>query len=234
MMAVFSSPWLSIIVPVLNEASKIKTFLERLQPFRQSGVEIIVVDGGSQDGTAPLAASLADLLVTAPRGRGSQMNHGAARASGKLLLFLHADTALPLDADKLVYAMSSRGYAWGRFDVHIEGNSLLFPLIAWCMNKRSRLTEIATGDQAIFVSHALFTAVGGFPDIPLMEDIVLTSKLRRRSAPACVNASVMTSGRRWEKHGIIATILKMWWLRLRFFFGADPRKLALEYGYVPR
>jgi rSAM/selenodomain-associated transferase 2 len=201
--------------------------------MRLHGVEVIVVDGGSRDGTAGLAAPLADCIITAARGRGAQMNAGAARAGGDILLFLHADTLLPPKAPELVAAAIAGGACWGRFDVHIAGALRGLGLVAGMMNRRSRLTGIATGDQAIFVTREAFRRVGGFPLIALMEDIVLSSRLRALGAPACLREKVVTSGRRWEEHGLWRTILRMWWLRLRFHFGASPVELAREYGYVP-
>lgn len=227
-------PEFSIVIPVLNEAPGIVAALEALAPLRSSGVEVIVVDGGSADRSAELAGPLADQVLHAPRGRASQMNAGAAAARGSVLLFLHADTRLPEGADWLVAQAVAVGHHWGRFDVQIEGKSAWLPLVAALMNRRSRLTGIATGDQAMFVSRAAFAAAGGFPDIPLMEDIELSRRLRQTGRPACLSARVTTSGRRWETHGVWRTILRMWWLRLRYTFGADPRRLALEYGYAPR
>jgi rSAM/selenodomain-associated transferase 2 len=223
-------PRLSIIVPMLNEAEGIAATLSALRPL---GAEVIAVDGGSSDGTVDAAAAHASWLIDTPRGRARQMNAGAAIARGEILLFLHADTALPAKAGRLVRAAIAGGARWGRFDVRIAGASPLFPLIAAMMNLRSRLTGIATGDQAIFVHRDLFAAVGGFPDQPLMEDIALSARLRRIARPACLRPPVTTSGRRWEKHGVLRTILTMWWLRLRYFFGASPDALAREYGYVP-
>jgi rSAM/selenodomain-associated transferase 2 len=163
------------------------------------------------------------------------MNAGASAARGDVLLFLHADTRLPEDADRLVLdGLAASGHAWGRFDVQIEGRHLLFPVIAAMMNLRSRLTGIATGDQAIFVERSAFAAIGGFPDIALMEDIELSRRLKRLGRPSCLKPRVKTSGRRWEKHGVVRTILTMWRLRLAFFFGAAPAKLATSYGHVPR
>lgn len=227
---------LSIIMPALNEAAGIVAALQPLQALRAHGVELIVVDGGSHDDTADLARPWADRVLTAPRGRARQMNAGAAVARGRVLLFLHADSRLPDGAKQWVTAAIGdvlAGRLWGRFDVVIAGRSPWLKLIAFMMNWRSRLTGIATGDQAIFVATAAFHAVGGFPDIPLMEDIALSKALKRLGRPVCLAACVTTSGRRWETHGVWRTILLMWWLRLRYFFGADPTRLALEYGYVP-
>jgi rSAM/selenodomain-associated transferase 2 len=226
---------LSIIIPVLNEGEEIAGHLSVLAPLCARGAEIIVVDGGSRDGTPEQARGLAGQVLSAPRGRASQMNAGAAAAGGDVLLFLHADTRLPPDADALIAAaLASGDRAWGRFDVQIEGSHPLLPVIAHLMNRRSRLTGIATGDQGIFVRRQGFQAVGGYADMPLMEDIALSRALKRLSRPACIATPVITSGRRWERHGVVRTILKMWRLRLAFFLGADPGKLALAYGYQPR
>lgn len=226
---------LSIVVPVLDEEPDIAATLQVLAPLRVRGVEVIVVDGGSRDRTAEIARPLCDRLLAAPRGRGAQMNAGATAARGEVLLFLHADTRLPDDADRLVIkGLGASGRLWGRFDVRIERSHPLLPLVAALMNLRSRATGIATGDQAIFVARTAFAAIGGYPDIALMEDIVLSRRLKRLSRPLCLTARALTSGRRWEKHGVMRTILTMWRLRLAFFLGADPDTLAARYGYVPR
>jgi len=222
---------LSIVVPVLNEAVEIEAALQSLAPLRARGCEVIVVDGGSADDTLALAKSLADRTIAAPRGRASQMNAGAATAKGDVLLFLHADTRLPENADALVIdALSRSRRAWGRFDVRFTKGAL--PLIAWTMNVRSRLTGIATGDQAMFVTRKAFESVGGFPEIALMEDIALSARLKRISRSACVSARVTTSPRRWQKHGTIRTILLMWRLRFAYFFGAPPEALARAYRHA--
>lgn len=226
---------LSIIMPVLDEAADIAEALTALAPMRARGVEVIVVDGGSRDGTSARAQSLADRVIAAPRGRANQMNTGAAQAQGDVLLFLHADTALPADADVLITdALLRAGRNWGRFDVRIAGTTPLLRVVAAMMNLRSRLTGIATGDQAMFVRREAFNAAGGFPDIPLMEDIALSGALRRAGPPLCIRERITTSGRRWEKHGVLRTIALMWRLRLEYYLGADPAQLARRYGYVPR
>ncbi|HEU5272195.1 MAG TPA: TIGR04283 family arsenosugar biosynthesis glycosyltransferase [Xanthobacteraceae bacterium] len=226
---------LSIIVPTLNEELAIAATLDALGPLRARGAEVIVVDGGSRDRTAAIAAPLCDRLIAAPRGRGAQMNAGASTAQGDILLFLHADTRVPDGADRLIMeGLAGRGCAWGRFDIHIEGSHMLLPLIAAMMNLRSRATGIATGDQAIFVTRSAFAAMGGYPDIPLMEDIVLSRRLKRLGRPLCLRARASTSGRRWEKHGVMRTVVTMWRLRLAFWLGAAPDKLVTRYGYVPR
>lgn len=233
MVKTMSNPTVSIIIPVLNEASGIVQVLERLQGFRQQGAEIIVVDGGSSDDTEAQAHALADCVTTSLRGRGRQMNVGASQAKGEILLFLHADTHLPSTAMALIVEAIDRGARWGRFDVRIDGAINGLGMVACMMNWRSRLTGIATGDQAIFVTRDAFQRCGGFPIIPLMEDIVFSDSMRKESSPACLTQKVTTSGRRWEKQGLLRTILMMWWLRLRFYFGASPNDLAREYGYAP-
>jgi rSAM/selenodomain-associated transferase 2 len=225
---------LSIIMPVLDEAAGIGPALEALSPYRRRGAELIVVDGGSRDGTLALAHPFADRTHSAPRGRAAQMNAGAALAQGDVLLFLHADTRLPADADRLIGdGLAESGRTWGRFDVRIPGG-LVLALIALMMNLRSRLTGIATGDQAMFVRRETFQAAGGFPPIALMEDVALSARLRRSSRPLCLRARVTASARRWRRHGLVRTIMLMWRLRLAFFFGADPATLAQQYGYAPR
>lgn len=226
---------LSIILPVLNEAPRIAATLQMLAPFRQRGAEIIVVDGGSEDDTPELAYPLADRVLIAPRGRAGQMNGGASVARGYILLFLHADTWLPPDADTLILHGPGREQSvWGRFDVDIDGQHRLLPMVARMMNARSRSTGIATGDQAMFMTREAFIQVGGFPDIPLMEDIAMSKKLKELSPPLCLTARALTSGRRWDEHGLWTTIWHMWRLRLAYHFGADPADLAKRYGYKPR
>ncbi|MDP3669051.1 MAG: TIGR04283 family arsenosugar biosynthesis glycosyltransferase [Telluria sp.] len=219
---------LSIIVPVLNEAQALPLLLERLLPLH--GCELIIADGGSDDGSADIAQCAGCTLVRSARGRGRQMNAGAARASGDVLLFLHADTQLPDGAAVLVARALAGGAAcWGRFDVRIAGGALMLPVVARMMNLRSRLTGIATGDQAMFVSRAAFDAVGGFPDQPLMEDVELSKRLRAVSRPACIQRCVTTSGRRWETHGVWRTILLMWRLRWQYWRGVPASQLAQAY-----
>jgi rSAM/selenodomain-associated transferase 2 len=221
-------PLLTIVIPALNEGSVIAELLASLAPLRVRGVEVVVVDGGSTDGTAEAAG--ADRVIVAPCGRARQMNAGAAAAHAPVLLFLHADTRLPADADQLILnGLGAAGLEWGRFDVRIEGASRWLQLVASFMNLRSRITGIATGDQAMFVTRRAFDALGGFPDQALMEDVELSSRLKQRGPPLCLRPQVVTSGRRWDARGVARTILLMWWIRLLYVFGVAPERLARLY-----
>ena len=226
---------LSIIIPVFNESANISAALVDLCSLREHGTEIIVVDGGSQDDTLTLARPHCDHAITSPRGRATQQNAGARIAMGEALLFLHIDTQLPDNVDTLVNAaLTADSTVWGRFDVTLNPeNSRSHPMlnvIGEMMNFRSRITGIATGDQCIFVRKSAFDAVGGFPQIPLMEDIALSKALKRISAPACLRERVTTSARRWQIHGVWRTIMLMWWLRFAYWLGVSPAKLARWYG----
>ena len=228
-------PKLSLIVPTLDEEANIGATLEAMQPLRRRGVEILVVDGGSADRTTAIASPLSDAAITAPRGRATQMNAGAARARGDVLLFVHADTRLPAEADRLILeGLAASGRLWGHFDVAIASPHPLLRLAAGLMNRRSRITGIATGDQAIFVRRSVFLSCGGYPNQPLMEDIALSSALKRVGRPLCLSHRVLTSARRWERRGVVRTIFLMWRLRLAYFLGADPAQLAERYGYTVR
>jgi rSAM/selenodomain-associated transferase 2 len=225
---------LAVIVPVLNEERTIADALARLAPLRARGTVVVVVDGGSSDTTVARARAAADHVLVAPRGRALQMNAGARHAladpSIDTLLFLHADTRLPDDADRAVRAAcAGRPSAWGRFDVRIESAAPLLRLVATMMNLRSRVTGICTGDQCLFATRALFEDLGGYADLPLMEDIEFSRRARRVARPIALRARVTTSGRRWQRHGIVRTVLLMWRLRLAYFLGADPARLAADY-----
>lgn len=223
---------ISIVIPTLDESAGIGASLARLQPLRSQGAEVVVADGGSTDGTRELARPFADRVIEAPRGRAAQMNAGAEAARGDALLFLHADTLLPSGALHVVDA-ALQARDWGRFDVSISGAAPLLAVVAYFMNARSRLSGIATGDQAIFVRRSAFEAVGRYPAIPLMEDVALSKALKRRSRPACLRERVLTSGRRWERHGTLRTIVLMWRLRLAYALGGDPASLARRYDRRP-
>ncbi len=224
------APMISFIIPVLNEGALITHSLSVLQPLRSRGHEVIVADGGSKDSSAAESQPLADRVVLSLAGRSRQMNAGAREARGEVLLFLHADTRLPEGADRLILSeMKRHGRIWGRFDVRLSGSHPLFRVVEWLMNWRSRLSGIATGDQGIFVRREVFQSVGGFPEIDLMEDIALSRLLKKSGLPLCLRQKVVTSSRRWEKNGILRTVLLMWRLRLAYFLGADPGKLARRY-----
>lgn len=225
-------PLLSIVIPVLNEAAGIEAALTPLQPLRAQrfsiSAEVIVVDGESHDDSVRVAKPLADRVLISPPGRGVQMNLGAQHASASALLFLHADTHLPQDAaEQILHALQT--HHWGRFDIHLAGRSGWLGVVSGMMNKRSRLTGIATGDQGIFVSANAFHAVGGFPEQPLMEDIELSKRLKRLSRPACLKTKVVSSGRRWDEFGVWKTIRLMWRLRYRYWRGVSATQLAKEY-----
>jgi rSAM/selenodomain-associated transferase 2 len=222
---------LTIVIPVLNEAAIIACALQALASLRARGAEVIVADGGSHDTTVQLAQPLADRVITAPPGRGAPLNAGAVLGTGDALLFLHADTTLPEDADLLIAAALAHR-PWGRFDIRIAGRHPFLAVIARLINWRSRLTGIATGDQAIFVTREAFLAVGGFPDLPLMEDIAISRRLKRLCHPFCIATPAVTSGRRWEQNGVLHTILLMWRLRLSYYLGVEPARLARRYGPV--
>jgi len=216
---------LAVVIPTLEEAGQIRASLEALAPLRARGHEVIVVDGGSRDSTVELARPLADHVLTSARGRAIQMNAGARIARANALVFLHADTRLPALGDALILN-ALKVYPWGRFDVRIEGSHRLLGLVACAMNLRSRLSGIATGDQAIFVRRDMFV---GFPEIALMEDIAFSRLMKRLGAPACLRERVTTSGRRWEARGILRTIFLMWRLRLLYALGVAPQRLARDY-----
>ena len=222
-------PPLSIVIPALNEAAHITPLLLDMQPLRARGVQLVLVDGGSADDTAELARPWVDTLIASPRGRALQMNAGAQQAQAGVLLFLHADTRLPPAADTRVLQAVAAGAHWGRFDVRIEGRPWMLRVVAAAMNLRSRLSGVATGDQALFVTRAAFAQVGGFPEQPLMEDIELSRRLKALGRPACLRARVCTSGRRWEQRGVWRTIFLMWRLRWRYWRGEPAATLAQAY-----
>jgi len=217
---------ISIIIPVLNEAQALPLYLNQLQHLRAKGHEVILVDGGSDDNSCQLAEGMVDSFHKCERGRARQMNSGVGHATGQLLLFLHADTQLPKNVDMMLASTVYSDRAWGWFDVRLSGSHVLLRVIEWFMNIRSRMTGVATGDQAIFITTELFKEVNGFPEIELMEDISISKKLRRVCWPITVSGKVTTSSRRWEDNGIFRTVLKMWGIRLRYFLGTKPSTLA--------
>nr|VFK42797.1 MAG: transferase 2, rSAM/selenodomain-associated [Candidatus Kentron sp. SD]VFK48414.1 MAG: transferase 2, rSAM/selenodomain-associated [Candidatus Kentron sp. SD] len=228
-------PRISIIIPARDEAANIVSTLLPLQAMRRRGGEIILVDGESRDDTPGRAAPLVDRVLATKPGRARQMNAGAQSARGKVLWFLHADTATPENADLVLLRALAEGRAWGRFNLRLSGQKRhpLLSLVARMVNLRSCLTGIATGDQGIFMEKSAFDRVGGFPEIPLMEDIVISRRLKSaKGRPACLTTSITTSSRRWEENGVLRTIFLMWGLRLAFFLGADPVRLARRYEHA--
>lgn len=218
----------SILVPVLNDAAALGRLLGRLRASADARVEILVIDGGSTDASRDVARSAgADDLLEGARGRGAQLALGAERARGTWLWMLHADSEPEPACLEHLLARDDRP-GWGRFAVRLSGSALL-PIVAWSMNARSRLTGICTGDQGIFVHRELLAHIGGVPSQPLMEDVELSRRLKRLARPACRTECIATSPRRWLRRGVMRTILGMWWFRLRYWAGADPRRLAREY-----
>lgn len=193
------------------------------------GAEVLLVDGGSIDGSVALAQAAGLMVLTTEPGRARQMNHGAASTTRALLLFVHADTTLPQQALKTVSSSLSDAACWGRFDVEITPGPALLKVVALLMNWRSRLTGIATGDQALFMTRTAFERAGWFPDQPLMEDIDLSTQLRRQAWPVCLRDRVKTSGRRWEKYGVWSTVFLMWRLRWAHWRGVPASVLAQRY-----
>lgn len=221
---------ISIIIPTLNEGQVIESCLRQLSGMRCRGHEVVVVDGGSDDDTLDRARPLADIVTQHKKGRARQMNAGAELASGEIYLFLHADTLLPVEADKMILeCVELYSDCWGRFDVKLSGTHWLFRVIGFLMNSRTRITGIVTGDHGIFVSRKWFDTIGGYEEIDLMEDISLSKRLKKLGHPVNLKASVITSSRRWEENGILRTTYKMWRLRLAYAIGVNPDHLVTQY-----
>jgi rSAM/selenodomain-associated transferase 2 len=228
------APIVSIIVPVLNEARTIAQALFALKPFRQRGVEIVVVDGGSRDETALLARPLADQVIVGPGTRAHRMNEGAKVANGFIFVFLHSDTKLPDDADtQVMYGRARDTSVWGRFDLRYAGRHAMLPLFARLTNWYSSVRGVATGDQAIFVQREAFFRVAGFKNIPFMEDVEISKRLKDISPPIVVTSRVTVPGRHFDQDGFWKTAWEMFQARLRYRFGADPAELAERYSREP-
>ncbi len=222
---------ISIIIPVYNEAAALLSNLPLLQNFRAAGHELIVVEGGENGDGGARFAHWVDHWVISEAGRAKQMNAGAQLAMGDVLLFLHIDTLLPEEGlAPIEEAFKRLGCVWGRYDVRLSGKRAVFRVIEFMINLRSRVSGVATGDQAIFIRRSLFKQLGGFPDIPLMEDVAISKLLRSKAAPVCLRSKVTTSSRRWEKHGVLRTIFLMWKIRALYFFGVAPSKLHGMYA----
>ena len=218
---------ISFVIPVLNEAAGVAALLRDLRR-RFPDCELIVVDGGSADRTVAEAMPLCDRLLLGDRGRARQMNLGARTATSGYLVFLHADTRPGLSQAEL--RASLRQYpCWGYCRVRLSGEQSAFRVIEWFMNLRSRLTAVATGDQMLFVRREMFERTGGFDEIPLMEDVAYCKRLRRLAPPLVIRDPVLVSSRRWEEGGVMATVLRMWLLRLAFVCGISPATLWKHY-----
>src|SRR3990170_4603957 len=220
---------ISVILPVLNEEKTIGRTLAAVMALYPH--EIIVVDGGSGDRTRRISVEAgAKVLMTGP-GRARQMNRGALEATGDVLLFLHADTQLPASAFRdIESALSDARYLGGRFDVELDSDRWLLKVVGFMISLRSRHSKVGTGDQAIFVRREILAELGGFPDMPLMEDIAFCRMLRRAGKVACLRSKVVTSARRWEADGVWRTIFKMWMLKLLYLAGVSPARLKRFYA----
>ncbi len=219
----------SIVIPVLNEAQLIESQLSRLQQLRRHGHELILVDGGSSDRTIDLAQSLVDHVIVGQPGRSAQMNAGAAVAGHSLLVFLHLDTRLPVQFETQLQSLQRSDCVWGFSPVRLDATGFAFKLIAWFMNHRSRITRVCTGDQVLCVQRATFEQIGGFAAIALMEDVEISKRLRKLSAPYVFSEPVLACSRKWQSEGVWRTVLLMWRLRLAYFLGADPQRLSEKY-----
>ena len=224
-----SNTSISFIVPTLNEENNIQQTLGFLQGARQRGHTIVVADGGSQDQTLSLARDLADTVDSCSPGSARQMNLGATLSRSDIVCFVHADTIVPQDIDELIIAAVNKDRCWGRFSIRLSGSHWFFRIIEKMMNLRSCLTGIATGDQTIFIKKDIFDRLGGYADIPIMEDIQISKRLKNISRPVCLSNTVTTSSRRWEQKGIYRTMFLMWRLRLAYALGVKPQKLANLY-----
>lgn len=222
-------PSLSIIIPARNEADALPLLLGDLAALRAAGAELLLVDGGSEDATCALAHDRVDQLLHSPAGRARQMNQGAAAARGDYLWFVHADTRVNQEALNALLQVLQQRPVWGRFDVRLSGSGMALGVIGRMINWRSRLTGIASGDQGIFVCRDVFLAEGGYAQIPLMEDLELCRRLKRLSRPYCLRPTILTSSRRWQQHGVWRTVWLMWRLRLAYYCGVSPDKLAQRY-----
>jgi rSAM/selenodomain-associated transferase 2 len=224
---------IAIVVPVFNEALAVPRLLTQVAASKVTAtqdIELVFVDGGSTDNTAALIQDAGLRVISSPKGRAWQMNAGAAQTSGDVLLFLHADTQLPANALAEIKSALAENICWGRFDVRIAGKPWMLGVVSRMMNWRSRLTGIATGDQAMFMTRAAYQAIGGFPEQALMEDIEASRRLCQLSHPACIASPVITSGRRWETRGVWTTIFLMWRLRWAYWRGQSPHQLAELYA----
>lgn len=230
----------SIVVPILNEADNLPHLFANIACLNPAPQQVILVDGGSMDKSIGVAQNLIkDLelnnklgidwqIIESSAGRATQMNGGARLAIGDILLFLHADTQLPSQA--ILGVVNAMGTAeWGRFDVRLDSRQPMLWIVSQMINWRSKLSRIATGDQAIFIKRELFEQVGGYPDQALMEDIEICKKLKTIAKPACLKSKVVTSARRWQQHGTWRTIILMWQLRFDYWRGVSADNIKARY-----
>jgi rSAM/selenodomain-associated transferase 2 len=217
---------------MLNEAASITGTIDAIRTGAPDA-EIIVVDGGSTDGSLEVAGPHCAIILKAPPGRALQMNAGAARASGKALAFVHADTIVPPTfARDIEIALANPEVVGGRFDVRLDDHHPLCMLIGTLISLRSRISRTGTGDQAIFVRKKFFESLGGFPDLAICEDLDFARRMKRVGKIACLHSKVTTSARRWREGGILRTILRMWTIRLLYLAGVSPVRLARMYSNV--
>ncbi len=222
---------ISVIIPTFNESKNITATLKQLQALRKNGHKVLLADGGSTDNTIALAAPFVDEIIISEKGRATQMNSAAVKTQSDVLWFLHADTLVPENSDTIICRhLENTRKVWGRFNIQLSGQNFLFRVIENMINLRSKLTGIATGDQGIFIQQDIFKKLNGFSEIPLMEDIEITKRLKKISSPVCITHKLTTSSRRWGKHGILKTVFLMWQLRLAYYIGASANKLARKYN----
>lgn len=220
---------IAVIIPVLNEAQQLDELILRVNSLQSNGARVVIVDGGSNDGTIEQLQQTKIELISSEKGRAKQMNKGWRSVQAESYWFLHADCQPPNSALADIQNTLNNRQRWGRFNVSLSGRSPMFRIIEFMMNWRSCLTQVATGDQGIFVEARLLEEIDGIPDIPLMEDIALSKQLRKHSRGACIKSPMIVSSRRWEKSGIVRMTVLMWWLRLRYFLGANPAELYKSY-----
>lgn len=219
----------AIVIPVLNEAEQLRILLPQLQHLKAEWL-LVVVDGGSRDETATIANKHAHYCLSSTKGRAPQQNAGARHLrplldASALLVFLHADTRLPEHFSQAMHSFQESSSGWGRFDLRLSGSQPCFRVIERLINWRSRLTGIATGDQALFFKLDFFFHLQGFPQQPLMEDIEICLRAKKQSRPFYSSAKVTTSSRKWEREGILRTIVLMWCCRAAYFFGVSAERI---------
>ena len=215
---------------MLNEAATIASTLDALRRGAPDA-EIVVVDGGSTDASVAIARPLSDTLIDAPRGRALQMNAGARASQGDVLVFVHADTIVPSTfATDIASALSDPAIVGGRFDVRLDDSALPYRIIGAMISLRSRISHTGTGDQAIFVRRDVFDRLGGFPELELCEDLEFSRRLKRTGQIACLRTRVITSARRWNRDGVVRTVIRMWLIRAMYLLGVPPARLKRMYS----